>query len=237
MRSKNVRSALVQLSSRVFRIRVIGILVSVLSLWIFARLAKRVLAQQTNAFDTAIMLAIRGMHNPLLDQAMMGTTFLGDPTVLFIICIAVGVWLYKYRRRSQANTLAIALVGSLLLQYILKQLFTRERPALWEQFINLRDYSFPSGHAVMSLVVYGLLGYLLANHFPRQQKVITSITILLIFAIGFSRVYLGVHWPTDVIAGYAAGGVWLVACILSLRWHQRRRRHVRVHRESVSSRR
>jgi len=234
MRSKNVRSALVQLSSRVFRIRVIGILVSILSLWIFARLARRVLAQQSHDFDTAIMLAIRGIHNPLLDQAMMGTTFLGDPTVLFILCIAVGVWLYKQRHRSQANTLAIALVGSLLLQYILKQLFTRERPDLWEQFINLRDYSFPSGHAVMSLVVYGMLGYIFATRFPHQQKLIASITVLLVFAIGFSRVYLGVHWPTDVIAGYAAGAVWLVACILSLQWRQRRRRHSYT-KDSVSA--
>ncbi len=233
-----MRSKLAKLSLRVFRIRVIGILVSVLSLWIFAQLARRVLQQQTNAFDTAIMLAMRGIHNPLFDQAMMGTTFLGDPTILFIICLVLGVWLYRHHRRSAANTLAIAYLGALLLQFVLKPVFTRERPALWEQFILLRDYSFPSGHALMSLVVYGLISYILTGYFPQRQKLITSITVLLVFAIGFSRVYLGVHWPTDVIAGYAAGAVWLVACILSLRvWQQRRHRHAQVERESVSSRR
>ncbi|PPS39202.1 phosphatase PAP2 family protein [Chroococcidiopsis sp. TS-821] len=233
-----MRSKLAKLSLRVFRIRVIGILVSVLSLWIFARLARRVLQQQTNAFDTAIMLAMRGIHNPLFDQAMMGTTFLGDPTILFIICLVLGVWLYRHQRRSAANTLAIAYLGALLLQFVLKPVFTRERPALWEQFILLRDYSFPSGHALMSLVVYGLISYILTGYFPQRQKLITSITVLLVFAIGFSRIYLGVHWPTDVIGGYAAGAVWLVACILSLRvWQQRRHRHAQVERESVSSRR
>lgn len=237
MRPKNVRSALSQLSSRVFRIRVIGILISVLSLWIFARLARRVLAEQSHSLDTAIMVAIRGIHTPLFDQAMMGTTFLGDPTVLLLLCLAVAVWLYKRHRRSQANTLAIAAVGSLILQYVLKQLFTRERPDLWEQFINLRDYSFPSGHAVMSLVIYGMLGYLLAIHFPHRQKLITTVTVLLVFAIGFSRVYLGVHWPTDVIAGYAAGAMWLVACIFSLRVWRQRRRYRTLTKDSVSSHR
>jgi len=232
-----MRSKLAILSLRVFRIRVIGILVSVLSLWIFARLARQVLEQQTNAFDTAIMLAIRGIHYPLLDQAMMGTTFLGDPIVLFVFCLVLGVWLYKHHRRSAANTLAIAYIGALLLQFVLKQVFTRERPQFWEQFIKLRDYSFPSGHAVMSLVIYGLIAYILTGYFPYRQKLITSITVLLIIAIGFSRVYLGVHWLTDVIAGYAAGVVWLVACILSLRvWRQRRhRRHAQVEKNSVSS--
>ncbi len=94
---------------------------------------------------------------------------------------------------------------------------------LWQRSVDVSFYSFPSGHAMVSLVIYGMLSYLLATRFHRKRKSILSVTILLIAAIGLSRLYLGVHWPTDVIAGYAAGLVWLIACIFSLEvWRQRR---------------
>ncbi|MBE9192822.1 phosphatase PAP2 family protein [Gloeocapsopsis crepidinum LEGE 06123] len=223
-----------RLISLVFRIRVAGILLAGLSLWIFAQIADEVLEKESYALDTKILLTIRQLHNTWLDQAMIGATFLGDPVVLFIVCLVVGLWLYR-QHRSEATTIGIAAVGAVLLNYWLKQLFSRPRPALWERIVNVRDYSFPSGHAMVSLVIYGVIGYVLTTHFPRHQKLITSLTILLAIAIGFSRMYLGVHWPTDVVAGYAAGAVWLVACILSLRiWRQRRRRHAYT-KDSVSA--
>lgn len=212
-----------RLISLVFRIRVAGILLAGLSLWIFAEIAEEVLEQESHALDTKILLAIRQIHNTWLDQAMMGTTFIGDPAVLFIICLAIGIWLDRNYRRSEATTLGIAAIGAILLNYWLKQLFSRARPNLWERIIDVRDYSFPSGHAMVSLVIYGMIGYIFTTRFPRHQKLITSLTVLLVIAIGFSRMYLGVHWPTDIAAGYAAGSVWLIACILSLRvWRQRR---------------
>lgn len=227
-----------QLISLVFRIRVVGLLLAGGSLWVFAQIADEVLEKESYALDTRILLAIQRIHNPWLDRVMVVTTFLGDPIVLFVICLVIGIWLYK-QHHSQAITLGIAAIGAVLLNYLLKQLFTRARPALWERIINVRNYSFPSGHAMVSLVIYGVIGYILTNYFPQHRKLITSLTVVLVILIGFSRMYLGVHWPTDVAAGYAAGLVWLIACILSLRvWRQRRaRRYAQAAKDSVSSHR
>jgi len=133
--------------------------------------------------------------------------------------LVIILWVRKHR--SSATTIAIAGAGGIGLNILLKQLFARARPQLWERTVDVRFYSFPSGHAMMSMVIYGLLSYFLASRFPRWRVGIFSLTLVLIAAIGFSRLYLGVHWPTDIIAGYTAGLVWLISCILSLEiWQQ-----------------
>lgn len=203
-------------------IRIGGLVAAGLSLWGFATIAREVLEKETNNLDVEVLLTLKSWHRPLLDRAMLGITFLGNPDVLLVICFLVGIWLLGRRRRAQATTLAIAGLGAVGLNYLLKDLFARTRPALWERIVDVRSYSFPSGHAMISLVVYGAIGYLLVLRFPRWQPLILSLTALLISAIGFSRLYLGVHWPTDVAAGYAAGLLWLLACILSLEvWRSR----------------
>lgn len=166
-----------------------------------------------SGLDTAILLAIQKLHSPLLDRIMLGITALGDPIVLLPLCLAVGS--VFYRRRSQAITLGIVTVGAIGLNCWLKLLFGRARPALWDRLINVGLHSFPSGHAMVSIATYGFVGYSLANQFPQRQRQIFGLTAILIGAIGFSRLYLGVHWLTDVTAGYAVGLVWLIACILS----------------------
>ena len=204
-------------------IRVGGLLVAALALWGFAAIADEVLEQETLAVDQGILLALRRLHTPLGDRMMVGITFLGEPSFLLIICLVAGIWLLSRRRQSEAMTLAIASIGAIGLNFLLKNLFTRARPTLWQRTVDVSFYSFPSGHAMISLVIYGMIGYLLATRFRRRSRLIFSLTILLITAIGLSRLYLGVHWPTDVAAGYAAGLVWLVACILSLEvWRERR---------------
>ncbi len=212
-----------RLFSLIWKIRFGGILLAALALWLFAHIAEEVLEQESHALDTSILLAIKRLHTTLLDQAMMGITFIGDPAVLLVICLGVGIWLLKHQHRAAATTLSIAAIGAVGLNIWLKHLFIRPRPALWKPLVDVGYYSFPSGHAMVSLVIYGLIGYILATQFPQQQKLIFIFTVILIAAIGFSRLYLGVHWPTDIAAGYAAGLVWLIACILSLRvWRKYR---------------
>lgn len=173
--------------------------------------------------DKGILLAIQKLHTPLLDRIMLGITFLGDPVVLLLICSGLEIGLLYYNRRLEATTLGIAAVGAIGLNYLLKVLFGRARPALWKWLIDVSHYSFPSGHAMVSMVIYGFIGYILAKQFPQWRGQIFALTVVLIVAIGFSRLYLGVHWPTDVAAGYAAGLVWLIACLLSLELWQKYR--------------
>lgn len=205
-----------KLLSLISIIRLAGLAVAALAMGGFAFIAEEVLKQQTQTLDREILLALRRLHTPLLDRVMVGVTFLGEPKLLLVLSLSLGFWWLLRNHRSEATTLAITAAGAIGLNTLLKLLFARARPAMWERVVDVRFYSFPSGHAMMSLVIYGLLGYFLIVHFPRWRWLILSLTILLITAIGFSRLYLGVHWPTDVLAGYTAGLVWLIACIFSL---------------------
>jgi len=204
-------------------LRVGGFLVAAFTIWLFAKIANEVLEKETQAFDQSTLLTLRHLHTPLRNQVMVGVTALGQPSALLIVTLSLGIWLLFKRRRPEAITLAIGALGSLGLNYLLKELFRRARPPVWEHVISVTQYSFPSGHAMMSLVVYGLSAYLLATRFYRWRVLIFSFSILLILAIGFSRLYLGVHWPSDVAAGYAAGIAWLMACILELEILRQRR--------------
>lgn len=197
-------------------IRLAGLAVAMLAMAGFAFIAEEVLRHQTQRFDLGILLALKSLHTPSLDRMMIGFTFLGESHLLLALSLGLGLLLLGRNHRSEATTLAIATAGAMGLNALLKQLFARVRPALWERVVEVRFYSFPSGHAMISLVLYGLLGYFLLVRFPRWRWLIISLTIFLVVTIGFSRLYLGVHWPTDVIAGYTAGLVWLMTCILSL---------------------
>lgn len=204
-------------------IRAAGFLLAALALWGFTTLAYGILHEESVTFDKQVLLALRQLHTPLWDIVMLGFTYIGEPITLLTLCAGLGLWLLKMGERSQATILVIAGVGAVILNNLLKILFGRERPLLWERVVDVGHYSFPSGHAMISLVIYGMIGYLLTSKFPQWQGRIISLTLLLVVGIGLSRLYLGVHWPTDILAGYAAGIVWLFACIFSLQvWQERR---------------
>jgi membrane-associated phospholipid phosphatase len=210
-----------------FTVRGLGLLMAALALWGFYHIAEEVLEQETLALDTNILLTLKQWHNPWLDRLMLSLTALGEPFLLLIASIILASFLLWRGYRAEMTALVIAAVGALVLNVLLKNLFARHRPELWQRAVEVQFYSFPSGHAMMSFVVYGMVGYLLAQHFKGWRIQIAALTVLLIGTIGLSRLYLGVHWPTDVIAGYAAGTVWLMTCILSLRiWKQRLRPQV-----------
>jgi membrane-associated phospholipid phosphatase len=166
--------------------------------------------------DQSILLAIQKLHTPVLDRIMLSVTALGNPLALILICWGVESYLL-YNRRPYATRLGLATASAIGLNFVLKLLFGRARPALWDHLILVNHHSFPSGHAMISMVIYGFIGYLLAEQFPQWRKQISAFSIILILAIGFSRLYLGVHWPTDVLAGYAIGLAWLIAFIITER--------------------
>lgn len=193
-----------------------GVILAVLSLWSFSEIAEEVLDAETQAIDTMILQWLHSLHAPLLDNLAIGVTFLGNPSVLTLLSAVFGVFLLRQRRWASALVLSILATGGICLNYLLKDLFARDRPELWERTLELRTYSFPSGHAMIALIVYGFMAYWIATRYRAWRNLVVGAVVFLVTTIGLSRLYLGVHWPTDVIAGYAAGLVWLLTCILSL---------------------
>jgi membrane-associated phospholipid phosphatase len=163
--------------------------------------------------DQSILLAIQKLHTPFFDRIMLGITFLGDPLVIMLISGVLEINRLSHNRFWQASTLSIATASTIGLNYLLKVLFGRARPALWKYIIDVGHHSFPSGHAMISTAIYGFIGYISARQFPQHRRQILTLTAVLIILIGLSRLYLGVHWPTDVVVGYAVGLVCLTACI------------------------
>ena len=183
---------------------------------IFGWLSQEVLEKEAFGFDTSILLWLHQSPNSTLDSLMVQITRLGDPeTVVILVTIAFSLLIWQ-RQFWSAQMLFLACLGGLILNQGLKLVFAKLRPQLWTPLVVEHSYSFPSGHALGSLVVYGFLAVLLAHKFPRQHWLIYAIAAVIISAIGISRLFLGVHWPTDIIAGYAVGAVWLIACIFTL---------------------
>ncbi|GBE94916.1 phosphatase PAP2 family protein [Nostoc cycadae] len=186
-------------------------------LFVLAELFEEVLEREAFAFDTYFLLWLHQFANPSLDNVMLTITNLGNPSVVVLVVVVSLAILWWRRYFQEAKIFAIACLGALILNTGLKLLFTKPRPQLWPQLISETSFSFPSGHALGSLVLYGFLGYLLATHYPRFAQFIYSVTVMAIAFIGISRLYLGVHWPTDVIAGYGVGFLWLTICIAMLK--------------------
>jgi len=202
-----------RLMSFITTVGIVWLGVCLLLLFSLARLAEEVLEQEAFAYDENILLWINQFSSPVLDQVMLTVTRLGDPDIVVpITCIGV-VWLWWRWRWRIAVIFAITCIGGAVLSTGFKLLFGKERPALWSQLITETSYSFPSGHALGSMVLYGFSAYLLVQRFQTYKWLIYGIATLLIGSIGFSRIYLGVHWPTDVVAGYSIGFLWLSVCI------------------------
>lgn len=184
-----------------------------LLLALFGWLSQEVLEKEAFSFDTTILLWLHQHSNDAINNLMLNVTNLGNPPfVLTVVVISFGI-LIRSKKLWSAQILFLTCFGALILNQGLKLVFVRPRPQLWKQLIVEHSYSFPSGHALGSAVLYGFLAYLLVRAYPRYRVGIYSITLLLVAAIGLSRLILGVHFPTDIIAGYAVGIPWLSVCI------------------------
>ncbi len=196
--------------------------VCALTLYLLAQLSDNVLEQEAFAFDKSVLLHIHRLSSPGLDGLMASVTRIGDPrTVVPLTAIIFGV-LWWRRYRLEAQFFALNAFGGAVLSYVLKLAFSKQRPQLWNSPIVETTFSYPSGHALGSVVLYGFLSYILATLYPRYARAFYSAATLLIIAIGFSRLYLGVHWPTDIIAGYGIGFLWITVCISLLRLRRAR---------------
>lgn len=192
--------------------------------WTFAAVAAAVGMGEVRELDRAILLAMRNPADlsdpigpPWFEEMGRDLTALGGATILGLVTIAAALFLWMARRRRSVALLAIAFGGGQLLSFLLKRWFARPRPELVPHGAVVYTASFPSGHSMMSAVVYLTLGALLARVLPqaRMKLLVMSCAIAATILTGVSRVYLGVHWPTDVVAGWAVGAAWAVALWLA----------------------
>lgn len=166
-------------------------------------------------FDRTFSLWVHAEARPWLDTLMRTLTHAGDSWFLFLVALACAIFLVlRHHRKHAAAILLFVYSFSYILDYSLKHLFQRTRPQLWEILVaRPSSYSFPSGHAMSSMAVYGLAALLMARIYPQRRWPLRIGAAILISLIGFSRVYLGVHWPTDVLGGFMIGSVLVYAGI------------------------
>jgi undecaprenyl-diphosphatase len=201
------------------------------SLWGFIEVAEEVVEGDTQAFDRWAIRTLRDADNPAdpigplwVEEMARDATAVGGIAWLVFITITVAIYLWlDGKTHMMVFTLTVTASGCIL-SMLLKNIFSRPRPDLVPHLSHVYSSSFPSGHAMLAAVVYLSLGALLAAVIPdRRLKIyVLGVAIVLALLVGISRIYLGVHYPTDVLAGWLAGLVWSLACWLIARWLQRR---------------
>jgi undecaprenyl-diphosphatase len=204
----------------------LAVLAIVVGVWAFIELADEVLEPERRPIEERILQIFRDPGNPQrligpawLEEMGRDLTALGSVVVLFIVSAAVCGFLWLDRKRRMALAVAAATLGGALVSTILKELFERPRPDVVPHLAQVHTASFPSGHSLMAAVVYLTLGAMLATVVQgRRLKVyVLAVALFLTLVVGASRVYLGVHWPSDVLAGWTAGLVWALGCWLVIR--------------------
>jgi undecaprenyl-diphosphatase len=193
---------------------VLGFVLGVLALLVFADLSENVAAGQTMFLDTAVLLWLRQLQGPVVDVVARTLSALGSEVVAVVGLVLLGIFVAR-KRWGAALSLVVVTIGAQLMNDVLKDVFQRTRPAPVIGMIPAQSFSFPSGHAMVSAAFYGYLAYLawrIQRGGPRWAAMIGL--LVLVFGIGLSRLYLGVHYLTDVAAGYIAGFLWVDAVII-----------------------
>lgn len=197
----------------------LGLALALLAVGAFALMARLMAEGMTQRFDEAVLLWLNARANPTLDIAALEITALGGMVVVWMLLTVSSVFLWVTRHRYSAALLWVAVIGGSILNSALKALFDRPRPDLFEWRTEYAGQSsFPSGHAMTAMVMFATLAYLIARLEPTRllRRLTLGITATVIVLIGLSRLYLGVHYPSDVIAGYIAGFAWATFCALGI---------------------
>ena len=173
---------------------------------VFVKLAEDVWFQEGFSWDAPIILAIHNLSNPTLDTGMRFVTQTGE-TGAIIIAIILAVWFAWKCRQIEALSVLVAFGGAVGINSLLKLLFARPRPNLFSPLVVESGFSFPSGHVTASVAVYGFLAVLL---WQNKHRVWALLSGSWVFVVAFSRIYLGVHYPSDTIAASAFTSLWLI---------------------------
>lgn len=174
--------------------------------------------------DRRLTLAVRGFQRPTRDALARSVTTLGDARFLVPACLATVAVLYWKKHRVSAILFAGSVVGGWALEILLKISFNRTRPDLWPALVSEKTPSFPSGHATMSTVFFG--GIVALVFHLSERRAVRTVAVLgaavIVLSVGFTRVYLGAHWATDVLAGFLVGLFWVVVCATGTEFFARR---------------
>ncbi|MCC8932597.1 phosphatase PAP2 family protein [Rhizobium sp. 'Codium 1'] len=202
-------------------------LVAALVAYFLFELTGEVLEGETRAFDEGVLLMLRDATDPAmpagpawLTKMMVDITALGGVTVLALLVTLVVIYLALRRKFRTAAFVTVSILGGWALSSALKLGIARPRPEVVQHLVEVTDMSFPSGHAMLSAITYLTLGAMLSRleDRPSLRYFFPLVAVFLTFIIGLSRIYLGVHYPTDVLGGWAAGMVWACGSWFVARW-------------------
>jgi undecaprenyl-diphosphatase len=194
-----------------------GIIIAIAGAVGFSELAETVL-KQTPTFDITILQWMHARQSPLLTSFMLEMTYLGTGTVVIMVVGIAALFLWHTEHKLSARLLLAATVGNLILNGALKLVYHRPRPSIFDWQTPAVSSSFPSGHAMSATVVYGTVAYLLMrlqkHHWSRVLTLCGAVLVILLICV--SRIYLGVHYPSDVIGGVIVGLAWAAFCMATL---------------------
>jgi undecaprenyl-diphosphatase len=199
---------------------------------VFAKILSELLEGDLASVDRAILQLFRAPGNPSeplgpfwLQTVARDITSLGGLAILSLVTIASLGYLALTRQWSTAVMVIVSVLGGTAISSAVKLLMQRQRPDFSAEVVHLHDYSFPSGHSLLSAVTYLTIGILLARAQSRltMKIYLVSLAMGVTILVGLSRLYLGVHWPTDVLAGWCAGAAWAILCWSAAEWLHIRR--------------
>lgn len=194
-----------------------------LPLWAFGALADGLRDGETFSFDLPLLRAVHSIANARLDQAFLTISSLGYVRGVIPVDAIVVLGLMLAKRSREAVFAAVSIVGSLVLNLAVKHSFERARPSLWESLVHETSYSFPSGHAMASITLGWVLVLLCWSKQSRTgwrlRWPVTCVAASFVLLVGFSRIYLGAHYPSDILAGWAAASVWVIG-VFVLTFHR-----------------
>lgn len=192
-----------------------GLMIAVGALFFFAWLADEVLEGGTQAMDETVRIFVNGFSSQPLTLLMNFVTVLGSTLFLSTVFVCVFIIFIRKNRKRAAILITMTMAGAVFLNFVLKVSFARPRPVPFFDTPLPSSYSFPSGHALFALCFYGALAWIFASMIRKHwlKSLIWVAAVFLALLIGLSRIYLGVHYPSDVIAGYAASIVWVITVI------------------------
>jgi undecaprenyl-diphosphatase len=225
-REENARKSVLTTEAAVF----LKVFVVAVCSWTFVKLAGKIRKGRTDEIDNGLLLAFRRPENPAspigpnwLPEVARDVTALGSGADLTLVSTILVGFLCLNRRFRAAGYLIASLGSGMLLCQLLKDFFVRRRPTVVAHLTQFDPESFPSGHSMGSALVYLTLGGIISRQVRGKMAKLyfLSVALLITMLVGISRVYLGVHYPSDVLAGWAAGSLWSSACSQAARWLQR----------------